>query len=82
MKVTVYVSPKPSVVDPQGNAVQQAIHQLGENGVTGVRVGKTIAFHIEDEVDTPKLRARIDKLCADLLSNPVIEDYVYELSMD
>ena len=79
VKVTVYVSPKPSVLDPQGTAVEHAMHQLGEEGVSGVRVGKTITFTIADKEESAELRTRLDKLCQDLLSNPVIEDYRYEL---
>jgi phosphoribosylformylglycinamidine synthase PurS subunit len=46
--------------------------------VKGVRVGKTISFEIDGD-DTPETRATIDKLCDGLLSNPVIEDYRFEI---
>lgn len=78
MKVTVFVTPKATVLDPQGAAVNQAMHSLGHTDASNVRVGKTVTFDV-DGVDCPELRARLDKLCADLLSNPVIEDYAYEL---
>ncbi|MFW5883630.1 MAG: phosphoribosylformylglycinamidine synthase subunit PurS [Verrucomicrobiota bacterium] len=79
MKVTVFVDPKPSVLDPQGAAVEHAMHSLGAQDASGVRVGKTITFQTA-EADSPAFRQRLDKLCADLLSNPVIEDYRYELA--
>ena len=78
MKVTVFVSPKNTVLDPQGAAVEQAMKSLGHESVEGVRVGKTITFHI-DGPDSPELREKLDKLCDGLLSNPVIEDYRFEI---
>jgi phosphoribosylformylglycinamidine synthase PurS subunit len=78
VKVLVYVSPKATVLDPQGAAVEQAMKSLGHSSVKGVRVGKTISFEIDGD-DTPETRATIDKLCDGLLSNPVIEDYRFEI---
>ena len=78
MKVMVYVSPKATVLDPQGAAVEQAIKSLGHATVRSVRVGKTISFEMDAE-DTPETRSTIDQLCDGLLSNPVIEDYHYEI---
>lgn len=78
MKVTVFVSPKTTVLDPQGAAVEHAMKSLGHDTVEGVRVGKTITFELAGE-DTPETRAKIDELCDGLLSNPVIEDYRYEI---
>ena len=78
VKVMVYVSPKATVLDPQGAAVEQAIKSLGHAEVRGVRVGKTITFEMDAE-DTTETRATIDQLCDGLLSNPVIEDYHYEI---
>jgi len=51
---------------------------LGHQSVGGVRVGKTVTFEM-DAVDTPETRAQIDQLCDGLLSNPVIEDYRFEI---
>ncbi|WOO41980.1 phosphoribosylformylglycinamidine synthase subunit PurS [Rubellicoccus peritrichatus] len=79
MKITVFVTPKKNVLDPQGVAVTHAMHTLGFESAKEVHVGKTIAFEV-DGSDTPEFRASLDKLCTDLLSNPVIEDYRYELS--
>ncbi len=78
MKVTVFVTPKTTVLDPQGAAVNQAMHSLGHTSTSNVRVGKTICFDVE-EADTPEFRVRLDKLCEDLLSNPVIEDFSYQI---
>ena len=78
MKITVFVSPKYTVLDPQGAAVEQAMKSLGHESVEGVRVGKTITFKMEGS-DSPDLREKLDKLCDGLLSNPVIEDFRYEI---
>ena len=78
MKVTVFVSPKSTVLDPQGAAVEQAMKSLGHESVEGVRVGKTITFEMEG-TDSPEVRGKLDKLCDGLLSNPVIEDFRYEI---
>ena len=78
VKVTVFVSPKATVLDPQGAAVEQAMKSLGHQSVGAVRVGKTVTFEIDGE-DTPEMRAKLDQLCDGLLSNPVIEDYRFEI---
>ena len=81
MKVTVFVSPKTTVVEPQGASVEQAIKSLGHHSLEGVRVGKTVTFQMEGS-DTPEIRDEIDRLCDGLLSNPVIEDYRYEITSE
>ena len=73
VKVNVIVKPKETVLDPQGNAVRDAMRHLGMPEVRSVRIGK----YMEIEVDGAKagLEKRLHGLCRDLLSNPVIEDY-------
>ena len=78
MKVTVFVTPKKNVLDPQGAAVSHAMESLGFSGLKNVRVGKVIEIELPGE-DTPEFRESLDRICTDLLSNPVIEDYRYEL---
>ena len=78
MKITVFVSPKTTVLDPQGAAVEQAIKSLGLESVEGVRVGKTVTFEMPGE-DSPETRRKLDELCDGLLSNPVIEDYRFKI---
>ena len=64
-----------------GAAVEQAIKSLGHHSIEGVRVGKTVTFEMEGS-DTPEIRDEIDRLCDGLLSNPVIEDYRFEISSE
>jgi phosphoribosylformylglycinamidine synthase subunit PurS len=73
MKAKVVVMPKAAVLDPQGAAVREAMQHLGMREVKNVRIGKYL--EIELERDSADVDARLDKLCRDLLSNPVIEDY-------
>ena len=73
MKVNVIVKPKEAVLDPQGNAVRDAMRHLGMPEVRSVRIGKYMEINLDGEdVDLEK---RLRRLCRDLLSNPVIEDY-------
>lgn len=73
MKMKVIVMPKTAVLDPQGNAVRDAMRHLGMPEVHSVRIGKYMEIDADgDEVDLEK---RLHDLCRDLLSNPVIEDY-------
>jgi phosphoribosylformylglycinamidine synthase PurS subunit len=78
VKINVLVTPKKNVLDPQGAAVGHALESLGFKGLKSTRVGKLIELEAE-AADTPEFRAQLDKLCGDLLSNPVIEDFRYEI---
>ena len=73
MKLKVLVTPKAAVLDPQGAAVRDAMQHLGMPEVSSVRIGKYLEIEVDDK--TPNLDARLEGLCRDLLSNPVIEDY-------
>jgi phosphoribosylformylglycinamidine synthase PurS subunit len=77
MKVKVIVTPKETVLDPQGAAVREAMQHLGFTAARDVRIGRYLEIEIEGDaaVQEPKLR----ELCHDLLSNPVIEDYRLEM---
>jgi phosphoribosylformylglycinamidine synthase subunit PurS len=73
VKVNVIVKPKDAVLDPQGNAVRDAMRHLGMPQVRSVRIGKYMEIDV-DGADAD-LEKRLHGLCRDLLSNPVIEDY-------
>lgn len=74
VKVRVFVMPKASVLDPQGAAVEHAFESLGYCKGKEVRIGKVVEFELEEGEE-----ADIDRVCHELLSNPVIEDYRYEV---
>ena len=73
MNAKVIVMPKAAVLDPQGNAVRDAMRHLGMPEVRNVRIGKYMEIEIEGK--NGELESRLHQLCRDLLSNPVIEDY-------
>ena len=73
MKAKVIVMPKAAVLDPQGNAVRDAMRHLGMPEVRSVRIGKYMEIDIKGQ--DGELESRLHRLCCDLLSNPVIEDY-------
>jgi phosphoribosylformylglycinamidine synthase PurS subunit len=73
MNARVIVMPKAAVLDPQGNAVRDAMRHLGMPEVRSVRIGKYMEIEIEGH--DGELESRLHQLCRDLLSNPVIEDY-------
>lgn len=77
MKAKITVTPKRAVVDPQGKAVQNALEHMGYKGIKAVHVGKYLEIEIEG--DKELVRKQIDEACHKLLSNPVIEDYHFEI---
>lgn len=75
----VVVTLKPVVNDPQGLAVTDGLHNLGYAGVESTRVGKYIEVRLR-AADEAVARAQVDEMCRRLLSNPVIENYRFELT--
>lgn len=77
-KAKVYVTLKKGVLDPQGLTVQRALEALGYSEVQEVRMGKYLEVTL---ADGPKeeLQAHVVEMCEKLLSNPVIEDYQFEI---
>ena len=73
-KVVVDVTLKPEILDPQGQAVANALPSLGFTGVQGVRVGKHFEIDLADDVDEGRL-ADVRAMAEKLLANPVIEDF-------
>ncbi|HZG90802.1 MAG TPA: phosphoribosylformylglycinamidine synthase subunit PurS [Pseudonocardia sp.] len=71
-RVVVDVMPKPEILDPQGQAVAGALARLGIAGVVDVRQGKHFELEVDDTIDDDTL----ERVAADLLANPVIEDWV------
>jgi len=74
MKVRIFVSLKPGVLDPQGRAVHHALEGLGFEGVEDVRVGRLIEMDVADGTSDEAL----DEMCRKLLANMVIENYRIE----
>ena len=79
MKAKVYVTLKPSVLDPQGKAIYHSIESLGYSNISDVRQGKYFEIALDGDVDKDAVRKEIEQLAADVLSNPIIEDYRVEI---
>jgi phosphoribosylformylglycinamidine synthase len=78
MKAKIVITPKKAVVDPQGKTVQTALEHMGYTGIGAVHVGKYLEIELTT-TDREAAREQIDDACHKILSNPVIEDYRFEL---
>jgi phosphoribosylformylglycinamidine synthase subunit PurS len=76
-KVRVFVTLRESVLDPQGNAVKNALHSMNFKEVQDVRIGKYMELLIDKNV--ADLDTAVKEMCEKLLANIVIEDYRYEV---
>ena len=76
MKATVLVRPKQGILDPQGEAVQASLRKLGFD-VSNVRVGRVIDLELDD--GEAGARARVERMCDQLLANPLIESFEIRL---
>lgn len=78
MKARVFVSFKPTVLDPQGQTICGALNGLGHKSVAAVRQGKFFELELAGEAGSEKVRQEIEQIARDVLANPVIEDYRVE----
>jgi phosphoribosylformylglycinamidine synthase len=79
MKARITVTLKAGVLDPQGKAIEGALHGLGFADAADVRQGKIIEMKL-DEANEAAARARVEDMCRRLLANPVMENYSIEIS--
>ena len=80
MRATVLVRPKPGILDPQGEAVLGSLKQLGF-AVDDARVGRVVDLELQNR-DREQARADLERMCEQLLANPLIESYEIELVED
>ncbi len=78
MKATVLVRPKPGILDPQGEAVQSSLRQLGFV-VEDARIGKVVDLVLDGD-DREQAQAELERMCEQLLANPLIESYEITVS--
>ncbi|MHA0858044.1 phosphoribosylformylglycinamidine synthase subunit PurS [Paenibacillus sp. CMAA1364] len=78
IKATVYVTVKKGVLDPQGVAVQGALHSMGFQEVESLRIGKYMEVTLDTD-NRAEAEERLKAMCEKLLANTVVEDYRYEL---
>lgn len=74
----IYVTLRPSVLDPAGTATQSGLKHMGYDNVTDVRIGKYIQVTLSAESDD-QAKDQLDRICDQLLANPVIENYRFDL---
>jgi phosphoribosylformylglycinamidine synthase len=74
----IYITLKPGVLDPQGEAVGNSLKTMGYTGVASVRVGKYLELQL-DQDDRAAAGRQVEEMCRRLLANPVIEQYRYTL---
>ena len=79
MKALVYVSFKPTILDPQGQTIRRALVAHGHSSIESVRQGKFFEIGLESGADRAKAAAEIEQIARDVLANPVIEEYRVEI---
>jgi phosphoribosylformylglycinamidine synthase len=76
----IYVTLRPSVLDPAGTAVQSGLKHMGYDNVEQVRIGKYVEVTLKADNES-SAREQLDRICDQLLANPVIENYRFELKV-
>jgi phosphoribosylformylglycinamidine synthase len=79
MKAHVYVTPKKSVLDPQGQTIHNALRKIGFAGVTAVRQGKYFALTLDEGLTAEAAKAQVERIAREVLTNPVIEEFTYRI---
>ncbi|MBN1595699.1 phosphoribosylformylglycinamidine synthase subunit PurS [candidate division FCPU426 bacterium] len=80
--VEVFVTLKASVLDPQGTAVQRALHSMGYTSLTGARLGKYFRLHFIPGLHRTEVEKQARRMCEKLLVNPVIEQYHLKINRE
>ena len=79
MKAYVYVTLKVSVLDPQGQTIQNALRKMRFTAVESVRQGKYFVLSLADGITLEAAQAQVEQIAKDVLVNPVIEDFTYRI---
>ena len=79
MKAHVYVTLKTSVLDPQGQTIQNALRKIGFADVTAVRQGKYFALTLTRGLSADAAKALVERIAKEVLTNPVIEEFTYKI---
>jgi phosphoribosylformylglycinamidine synthase len=79
MKAHVYVTLKRTVLDPQGQTIQNALKKMQYQGVKDVRQGKYFVLDLDSALDAAAAKAEVERIAKDVLTNPVIEEFSYRL---
>ena len=79
MKALVFVTLKPSVLDPQGKAIHHSVELLGNKNISDIRQGKYFEIFLDPNISETDARTSAERIAKDVLANPVIEDYRVEI---
>ena len=79
MKAHVYVTLKRTVLDPQGQTIQNALKKMQYKSVNDVRQGKYFVLDLDNSLDAAAAKAEVERIAKDVLTNPVIEEFTYKL---
>jgi phosphoribosylformylglycinamidine synthase subunit PurS len=79
MKAHVYVTLKPSVLDPQGQTIHNALRKIGFADVSAVRQGKYFTLTLAENLSADDAKAQVERISRDVLTNPVIEEFTYRI---
>ena len=79
MKAKVYVTLKPSVLDPQGKAIRHSVELLGYKGVGDIRQGKYFEMTVDGSLNKEQAQEQAERMAREVLSNPIIEDFRVEI---
>jgi phosphoribosylformylglycinamidine synthase len=79
MKAYVYVTLKTSVLDPQGQTIQNALRKMRYTGVESVRQGKYFTLALADGLSAEAAREEVERVAREVLTNPVIEEFTYNI---
>ncbi len=82
MRAIVRVTLKKSVLDPQGQAIHQALRTLGYESIREIRQGKYFEIEVDDAVSPDEGRALLERIAREVLANPVLEDYEVEVETE
>jgi len=79
MKAHVYVTLKPTVLDPQGQAIHNALRKMQYHGIEDIRQGKYFVIKLDSQLDAAAAHGEVERIARDVLTNPVIEEFTFHL---
>ena len=77
-EIEIRITPREGIVDPEGQTIGQALGNLGYSGVHHVKAGRLVRFELDAD-DTDQARSSVDRMCEELIANPVIERYEVQI---
>jgi phosphoribosylformylglycinamidine synthase PurS subunit len=79
MKAHVYVTLKQTVLDPQGQAIHNALKKMQYQGIEDIRQGKYFVIKLDSQLDAAAAQAEVERIAREVLTNPVIEEFTFHL---